>query len=158
MSRENKKITNKFKREGSESNTQVGRDFEDIAQKYCLDIKITLEKGKKVPLGLPGRERKEHAFDLGNESILVECKSHKWTSGDNVPSAKMTVWNEAMYYFSLVPAKYKKYMFVLKDVSEKKGFSLMEYYIEKFNHLIPEGVIFFEYDENNKSAIERTIQ
>ena len=28
-----------------------------------------------------------------------------------MPSAKMTVWNEAMYYFHIAPKQYRKIMF-----------------------------------------------
>jgi hypothetical protein len=44
-------------------------------------------------------KKKIHCFDLAaaNEKIIVECKSHRWRAGARVPSAKMTVWNEAMY-------------------------------------------------------------
>ncbi|WP_251405975.1 hypothetical protein [Metabacillus litoralis] len=66
----------------------------------------------------------------------MECKSHKWTSGGNVPSAKLTVWNEAMYYILLAPEDYRKF-FILKDYSEKGGETLGEYYIRAYGHLIP---------------------
>lgn len=47
-----------------------------------------------------GKIKKKHSFDLGcKDKKIVECKSHKWTSGGNIPSAKLNVWNEAMYYF-----------------------------------------------------------
>lgn len=77
----------------------------------------------KVLVGV-GTIKKEHAFDLGCErqKVIVECKSYLWTSDDNVPSAKMTVWNEAMFYFYVVPEDYRKIMFVLKD----KAISVMK--------------------------------
>ncbi|WP_201087274.1 hypothetical protein [Serratia plymuthica] len=54
--------------------------------------------------------KKSHRFDLGcaEQKILVECKSHRWTIGNNIPSAKLTVWNEAMFYFYSAPAEYRK--------------------------------------------------
>jgi len=100
--------------------------------------------------------KKEHAFDLGSkkQKIIVECKSHRWTSGDNVPSAKMTVWNEAMYYFSMAPKEYRKIMFVLKDMSKKRKQTIAEYYLHTYNHLVPNDVEFWEYDEATKKAKE----
>ena len=102
--------------------------------------------------GVGGRAKKAHRFDLGNECVLVECKTHKWTKGDNVPSAKMTVWNEAMYYFALAPKNYKKIFFVLRDFSEKRGCTLAEYYIATYSHLIPEDVEIWEYDQKRDEA------
>ena len=79
--------------------------------------------------------------------FVVECKAHKWTSGNNVPSAKLTVWNEAMLYFSLLSDNIGKYFFVLKDYSEKRSESLAQYYTKTYGHLIPLGVVIIEYDE-----------
>lgn len=56
-----------------------------------------------------------------NNKIVIECKSHTWTSGDNVPSAKLTVWNEAMYYFSLTPSEFRKVLVVKRDYSVKRN-------------------------------------
>lgn len=93
---------------GAVSNAHVGRDFEDVARK-ALSLKgLHLKKDLKVPVGV-GEIKKLHAFDLGCEDkkVLVECKSHKWTApNDNVPSAKLTVWNEAMYFFQTAPQGY----------------------------------------------------
>jgi hypothetical protein len=96
-----------------------------------------------------GTEKKHHRFDLGcsEQKILVECKSHRWTTGNNVPSAKITIWNEAMYYFHTAPIDYRKIMFILKDVNNKSGETLAEYYLRRYSHLIPTGVEFWEYDE-----------
>ena len=93
--------------------------------------------------------KKKHCFDLGaaTPKIIVECKSHKWTAGANVPSAKMTVWNEAMYYFHLAPKNFRKILFVLHDKRRRDGESLLSYYKRTYYHMIPQGVEFFEWDE-----------
>ena len=144
-----------FQRKGSKSNAHVGREFELAAQKFFSGIGIDLTNNLKVPVGV-GNKKKEHAFDLGSkkQKIIVECKSHRWTSGDNVPSAKMTVWNEAMYYFSVAPKGYRKIMFVLKDMSKKRKQTIAEYYLHTYNHLVPNDVEFWEYDEATKKAKE----
>ena len=100
--------------------------------------------------------KKPHAFDLGSDEpkVLVECKSHKWTSGNNVPSAKMTVWNEAMYYFAIAPSGYRMIFFVLKDVSHSRNESLADYYMRTYGHLVPSSVEIWEYDEQTKEAEE----
>ena len=89
-----------------------------------------------MSLGVPDAH-KARRFDRGSDAPRrpVECKSHNWTSGGNVPSAKMTVWNEAMYYFHVAPAQYRKVLFVLKSLRD--GETLAAYYIRNFGHLIP---------------------
>ncbi|MEP1229512.1 MAG: hypothetical protein ABJG88_02435 [Litorimonas sp.] len=137
-----------FQRAGSLSNAHVGRDFEYLAQNLLFNEGIMVYPNFPLELGV-GLIKKKHAFDLGcaESKIIVECKSHKWTSGDKVPSAKLTVWNEAMYYFHLAPSEYRKIMFVLHDVSKKRGLSIADYYQDKYNHLIPEDVESWEVNE-----------
>lgn len=139
-----------FQRVGSKSNSQVGSDFEKAAQTWFISQGIQLVRNFKVPVGV-NNQKKDHAFDLGcpEERILVECKSHTWTEGRNVPSAKLTVWNEAMYYFMSAPKGYRKIMFVLKDYSARRNETLAEYYKRRYSHLIPEDVEFCEFDEKN---------
>lgn len=146
-------------RTGSISNAHVGRDFENIALKVFAERGLSLEMNFKVPIGLNGTS-KPHAFDLGYEvqKVLVECKSHKWTApNDNVPSAKLTVWNEAMYYFLVAPEGYRKILFVLRDLSEKRQETLAEYYIRTYSHLIPANVEIWEFDETSGEVIELPI-
>jgi hypothetical protein len=137
-----------FQRVGSESNSQVGRDFELCAQRFFLRQGLELFPKYCVEVGV-GAAKKLHAFDLGSleQKVIVECKSHRWTAGHNVPSAKITVWNEAMYYFHIAPHEYRKIMFVLKSLRRGDGESLVHYYLRTYDHLIPEGVEFWEYDE-----------
>lgn len=143
-----------FQRIGSISNAQAGRDFELAAQAFFASTGVTLGLNLKIPVGI-GEVKKEHAFDLGCEEkkTLVECKSHKWTSGGNVPSAKLTVWNEAMYYFFAAPNGYRKIMFVLRDYSEKRNETLAQYYLRTYGHLVPGDVEVWEYDEVTKNAV-----
>ena len=141
---------------GSISNAHVGRDFELATQKFFISEGLKLRLNLKVSIGV-GEIKKEHAFDLGcdKDNILVECKSHKWTApNDNVPSAKLTVWNEAMYYFLVAPSGYRKIMFVLRDYSEKRKETLAEYYIRTYQHLIPKDVEIWEFDENLQKAMQ----
>lgn len=71
-----------------------------------------------------------------------------------MPSAKLTVWNEAMYYFFAAPSGYRRIMFVLRDFSEKRGETLAEYYLRTYRHLVPSGVEFWEYNESNLKAVQ----
>jgi hypothetical protein len=145
---------------GSRSNAHVGVDFEFAAKNFFASEGLHLEPNIKFPVGI-SKIKKDHAFDLGclNEKVLVECKSHKWTRpNENVPSAKLTVWNEAMYYFATIPKNYRKIMFVLRDYSEKRSETLAEYYIRTYRHLIPEGVELWEYDEIEMSAAQLSLK
>ena len=145
--------SNNFQRLGSPSNTHVGRAFERQAKKYFADQGIELLFNFTLSIGI-ATKKKNRQFDLGSSShsIIVECKSHKWTSGGNVPSAKMTVWNEAMYYFHLAPPEYRKILFVLHDYSETKDMTLAEYYVRTNGHLVPKDVEIFEYNEKSKTV------
>lgn len=137
------------------SNAHVGKHFELLAKKYFSLNGLLLEKNIKITLGI-NTTKKEHAFDLGckKEKVLVECKSHKWTRpNDNVPSAKLSVWNEAMYYFFVAPSEYRKIMFVLRDYNQKRKETLAEYYIRTYHHLIPDGVELWEFNEDTEQAI-----
>ncbi|MDX8400335.1 MAG: hypothetical protein R8K20_08825 [Gallionellaceae bacterium] len=140
-----------------ESNAAIGRKLECCAQRFFLSNEnLDLKLNYKIALGIKGRKSKQHAFDLGcndKNKVLVECKSHCWTAGNHVPSAKLTSWNEAMYYFHLVPSDYRKIMFVRRDCN-KEGKSLASYYLDKFNHLVPSDVEFWEYDEIENRATQ----
>lgn len=144
-----------FQRIGSKSNAHVGREFEFVASKFFLSQGIDLAASLKVEVGVSNL-KKQHSFDLGcmEQQIIVECKAHKWTTGGNVPSAKLTVWNEAMYYFYTAPAGFRKIMFVLRDFSEKRNETLAQYYIRTYKHLIPSDVELWEFDENTEIALK----
>jgi hypothetical protein len=93
---------NNFQRVGAAHNAGVGRSFEDIARNFFLATEgVTLVSNFSVEVGISNRKKK-HRFDLGSASpaILVECKSHTRTRTGNMPSAKMTVWNEAIILFA----------------------------------------------------------
>jgi hypothetical protein len=142
---------NNFQRIGALSNTHAGNDFEGVARAFFAKQGITLTKNFSVPVGV-GETKKPRRFDLGSENppVLVECKSHTWTQGGNMPSAKMTVWNEAMYYFHVAPAAYRKIFFVLKHYRREQ--SLAAYYLRTHGHLVPSGVELWEYDLESSSA------
>lgn len=137
----------------SSSNAHVGKEFEVLVRDFFLQNGIVLEENYALNLGLY-EHKKSHRFDLGNKNkaIIVECKSHKWTSGDKVPSAKLTLWNEAMYYFLLSPANYRKIFAVLRDVSPKRRITLAQYYIKTYKHLIPKDIEIWEFDITEQKA------
>ena len=143
---------------GSVSNAHVGREFEAVARKVFASKGISLEKDIKINVGM-GENKKLHSFDLGciEQKIIVECKSHRWTyPNENVPSAKLTVWNEAMYYFHMAPSGFRKVLFVLRDLSERRGETLAEYYVRMYRHLIPEDVEIWEYDVKSQEVVQQS--
>lgn len=141
-----------FQRKGAKSNTYIGKEFEKAAMKFFAKQGLKLEKDISVDIGIT--EKRPHNFDLGSlsDKILVECKSHTWTEGGNVPSAKMTTWDQAMYFFYVAPKGYRKILFVLKDYNAKRQETLANYYIRTKSHLIPKGVEIWEFNESHKKA------
>ncbi|HEY4761315.1 MAG TPA: hypothetical protein VIH42_12100 [Thermoguttaceae bacterium] len=142
-----------FQRNGAASNTHVGRKFEACAQKFFAAQEVPLDHPVSVDIGVDGK-RKTHNFDLGNRDkrIIVECKSHTWTKSENTPSAKITTWDQAMYFFHLAPKDYRKIFFVLRHYSKKHGCTLAKYYLDKKDHLIPQDVEVWEFDEHTGNA------
>lgn len=139
-----------FQRKGARSNAHVGRDFEAKAREVFAQQGLNLMHCFEIEIGINGR--KPHKFDLGDaqQKVLVECKAHTWTESGNVPSAKMTAWNQAMFFFYAAPSGYRKILFVLKDV--RRDESLGEYYVRINPHLIPADVEIWEFDKKRDTA------
>jgi len=76
-------------RVGSVSNTHVGTDFELVAMQFFARQGIALLPGFGLGVGLG--TKKEHCFDLGScdPKMIVECKSHTWTSRASGPSKRV---------------------------------------------------------------------
>jgi len=132
-------------------NPLKGAKFEKLAKGFFQQLGLRLEHGFTVDVGISSL-KKPHQFDLGSDKppVLVECKAHTWTEGGNPPSAKLSVWNEAMYYFVAAPSHFRKILFVLK--STRKGETLAQHYIRRFEHLIPDGVELWEFDPKNQQV------
>lgn len=130
-------------RKGSTSNTQAGKDFEKKIYEFLNINNIFVEEQLKIKIGISAK--KEHAFDFGNDNILVECKSHTWTETLKTPSGKLKNWSEAMFIFYLTPKKYKKLFFVEESYNQKYKMTLLEYFIEHYSYLIPSDVILIDF-------------
>lgn len=135
----------------NKDNPRKGSDFEGIAFALFARRNLMLERHFTVEVGA-GPQKRPHKFDLGccTPPTLVECKSHTWTAGGNAPSAKLTVWNEAMYYFACAPTQFRMILFVLRD--EKAGKTLAAHYVSRYGHLIPQGVEIWEYDTSAREV------
>ncbi|PKR55600.1 hypothetical protein COO20_05425 [Thalassospira marina] len=141
-------VNKPHQRRGSISNAHAGKEFELAAQSCFLKHGLNLTLNFPLEISVKNRAGKKHNFDLGSHehSIIVECKSHTWTEGDKVPSAKMTTWNQEMYFLHLAPKQYRKILFVLRNVSPKRQMSLADYYVKTYMHLIPEDVEIWEFN------------
>ena len=133
-------------------NPSKGKVFENRVKKNLEDKENTgTLKSYSLEIGL--ENKKSHSFDLGNDEYLIECKCYTWTSGNNVPSAKLSVLNEAMFYFLCSPDKYRKIL-IINHHKRKDGKSLGKYYIERYNHLIPSNVEIWEYDTEHEKMLK----
>ena len=112
---------------------------------------LAVDPGMALEIGINGK--KLHNFDLGDaqKKVVIECKAHTWTEGGNVPSAKMTTWNQAMFFFHASPSGYRKILLVLRDFSQKKRDPRR---ILHSNELSPhpKDVEVWEYDEKLETA------
>lgn len=134
-----------FQRSGSVSNAHVGRDFGELVRQFFVEHGVVLEREFPIEIGI-GNRRKVHRFDFGSAdpAVLIECKCHRWTETGKVPSAKMTVWNEAMYFFHLAPKRFRKIFVVERSMRETT--SLVDHYVRCHGHLIPDDVELWEFD------------
>ncbi len=131
----------------------MSSDFEKKVMSYFTQ-KENIELTRPFPITIGfNSDKKSHKFDFGSENpkILIECKNHSWTKSGNAPSAKMSVWNEAMLYFSVAPMTYRKILFVNKSL--KENCSLAQYYLRTYYHLIPPRTEIWEFDKNKLEGI-----
>ena len=135
----------------NKDNPKTGGDFEFASLDWFSRQGVPLVHGLAIDIGI-GDLKKRHKFDLGSlpEKLLIECKAHTWTAGGNSPSVKMSVWNEAMYYFVVAPPCFRKKLFVVKSV--RNGETLAQHYINGYAHLIPSDVEIWEYEPTSKTA------
>jgi len=142
-----------FQRVGSISNAHVGRDFGNTVQTFFASKGIQFTAEFCVDIGL-GSRKKVHRFDFGSlqPAVLIECKCHRWTETGKIPSAKMTVWNEAMFYFHLAPDTFRKIFVVERSL--RKEVSLVDHYMRCHGHLVPESVEFWEMDSASGEAMQ----
>lgn len=149
-----------FQRKGASSNAQVGRDFETRVEHLLEQKGLHLYRDFKISCGV-AEIKKVHKFDLGADDpkVIVECKSHTWTETGGIPYAKLKNWVEAMFYFQLAPAEYRKIFVVEKSIKPKTGETLLSYFNRTQAHFIPEDVELWEVDiETNQVHICRTFE
>ncbi len=135
----------------NDTHTARGSEFKHFVKLFFAQRGLNLESEFPVLIGA-GAETRQHCFDLGSAAppVLLECKCHTWTAGGNSPSAKLTIWNEAMYFFALAPRKYRKIFAAVKDM--RADLTLSQQYLRLFKHLVPPAVEIWEFDTARRTA------
>ena len=123
-------------------NPKVGRDFQQfVAQRLSDELNhlFTLE----YPYGI-GTPAHPHKFDCVSEdrTIVVECKCYTWTVGGNIPSAKMAMLDEALFYMSFLPVDVTKIIALNKATSPDKAETFAEYFFRIKRHLMRDVQIY----------------
>lgn len=117
-------------------NPKKGKEFQEKVLKW---FETTYNKPfameKKIAIGNP---KKDHKFDIVSydDFIAIECKCYSWTETGNVPSAKISRCNEAIFYLSFLPDSYDKYLVMEESRHSKRNETLAEYYFRINRHLI----------------------
>ena len=134
-------------------NPHVGRRFQEsvkliLEKKFCTSF----EPEAMVAIGKPA---KNHKFDLANDdrSIVAECKCYTWTDSGNVPSAKLMGLDEAVFYFSFLPAETKKILCMKKATYRGKTETLAEYYVRVHGHLMGDVFVYEISDDGTLKEI-----
>ena len=132
-------------------NPRIGADFEKQVLKWFNDNKEgNYELHIKAPICNPKSktcEIKNHEFDIVDpiNKIAIECKRYTWTKTWNVPSAKMGVTNEAVFYLTCLPDDYQKIIVMFRSYNAKRGITLAEYYY-KTNKALLGDIQLMEFD------------
>ena len=138
------------------NNREKGAAFAKKVRRYLENSGCVLMPEYSVAVRLGTRQHKQHRFDFGNASLLVECKYYDWTSGGNRPSAKISTLNESMLYFVAAPTQFRKMLFVAQTTGiGERNETLAEYYVRRYSNLIPGDVEVWEL--NDKKLIARRV-
>lgn len=134
--------------QNNSENPRIGREFQNLAMKILQDhFKQEFEMDKPIPIGNPPKHHKFDCVSLNNQ-IVVECKSYSWTLSGNIPSAKMAMLNEALFYMSYLPKDIKKIIVMKKATHPGKKETLAEYCFRIKSHLL-DDVSILEIDEES---------
>ena len=139
-------------------NPHVGRKFQEsvkliLEKKFCTSF----EQEAVIAIGKPP---KGHKFDLANDdrSIVAECKCYTWTDSGNVPSAKLMGLDEAVFYFSFLPAGAKKILCMKRATFRGKAETLAEYYARVHGHLLGDVFVYEISDDGTMREIRNGLK
>jgi len=136
-------------------NPGVGKKFQQlVAEKAGQFFQTTFSLEKSIPIGTPP---KGHSFDCFSEEkyIVLECKAYTWTDSGNVPSAKIHILNEAVFFLRLLPNVFKKILVMKRAMRPLKTLSLAEYYYQHYHHLFHDVLLM---ELNEESGVLKLIQ
>lgn len=90
-----------------------------------------------VGIGI-GQPAERHRFDLADPParVAVECKAFTWTSGGNMPSAKLATAREAVLFLQWLPPDWTKILAMSRSLRPGYGESLAEYFVRLNDHLL----------------------
>ena len=136
------------------------RKFEELVGKYLNDEGLNVNRDLPVEISINGIEG-THKFDWSSDTLLVECKANNWLGGQgegtnsqgNYPGSKIAAVNESLLYFIAATKQHDKKLFMVK--TEKRGElqeTFAQYYVRRFQHLIPKDVKVYEFDTHSKEA------
>ena len=128
-------------------NPKIGREFQERVKKWFeMSKEMPFELEHPILIGYPA---KLHKFDIADkaEKMVIECKSYTYTSTGNIPSAKLTTLNEAIFYFSFLPTVTEKVLVMAYATHPKRKETLAEYYVRINGHLLGQ-VNVWEYNTN----------
>ena len=128
----------------NQEHTKWGNEFRDQV-KTVLDAELGTELQKEFRTKPRG-----HRFDLGSRErgILVECKKHKWTEGNNVPEAKLNDWVVTILRLARAPEDYTiRILAVMRHERRTTGETLGAYFLRTARGRdIPSDVEVREFD------------
>ena len=134
-------------------NPLIGKAFQKKVQKILVErYNMDFEWEPAIPIGTPP---KNHRFDLSNNdrTIVVECKCYTWTDAGNIPSAKLTGLNEAVFYFGFLPSKTIKILCLKQSIYPGKTETLAEYYVRVHGNLLGDVKVFEITDDGIVNVI-----
>ena len=136
------------------SNAEKGKVFASKVGAYLERTGYTVRPEYEVETSINSLLRKPHKFDWGNDTLLVECKAYSWAPSGSNPSAKFSTANEALLYFLATPKSYRKMLFMSETgkTGKRNPATLVEQYVRRYGHFIPDDVEIYELNESNLSA------
>ena len=104
-----------------------------------------------VGIGI-GSPPKPHRFDLADQTarVAVECKAFTWTSGGNMPSAKITTAREAVLFLQWLPVDWTKILAMSQSVRPRYRESLAEYFVRLNDHLLGDVAVIEVADQQTR--------
>jgi hypothetical protein len=130
------------------SNTAKGKAFQNRAR-AALEALLgeTLDAEVPIPIGIPPRS---HKFDIASRdrTIVCECKAFAWTTGGNIPSAKITTLREAATYMNGLARGTQVLLIMQRDLHPIRQETLADYFVRLNNHLIA-SLCVMELDDQN---------